>query len=333
MKRSFAILLSLLMILALVACTGTKTSEPAKAAAEVTAEPTAAPTPEPTAVPTPEPTATPEPTEVPADVAIANASEKLAQVQSLHGDMRLNMDIEFAITMGESSQSMPMDVNMLFGMDMSKDPELAKMDLSITAIGQDIKGVIYVGREGENVVVYSSDDDGATWKKQVNSQDQLPQSPKQALDLVTGSGTAQFERTGTEEVNGKIATVYTGKVDGKLLQDILNSTGAGGELTESLGADMSSEELLTKLGDIIVTVMIDEESGLPVRFVMDMTEAMKELMMSSILNSVGADSVESLNAMGITIDVSTVALDYTLSQFNSIEPIVIPEEALNAPEA
>ena len=324
MKRSIAILLSLLMILAMAACTGQKTSEPAKPASEITAEPTAVPTPEPTAAPTP------EPTEVPAEVAIANANEKLAQVQSFHGDMRLNMDMEFVMSLGESSQSMPINVSMVMDMDVSKEPVLAKIDLSMDAMGESLKGQIYAGQEGENMVVYSSDDEGATWKKQVNAQDQLPQAPNQMLELLTGANKVQFARVGTEEVNGKIATVYTGKVDGKLLQDILASTGAGGQLTESMGADLSSEELLSKLGDIGVTVMIDEESGLPVRFVVDMADAMKELMVSSILSSVGVESLEALAALGITIDVTTVALEYTLSQFDSIEPIVIPEAALNA---
>ena len=57
-----------------------------------------------------------------------------------------------------------------------------------------------------------------------------------------------------EEVNGKPAKVYSGTIDGKLLQQILNSTGAMNELTEAMGADMS-EEGLANLSDLDVTIM------------------------------------------------------------------------------
>ena len=75
MKKIFALLLVLVMILGLAACgAGTPAATPTpEPTAEPTPEPTAEPTPEPTAEPTPEPTAeptpepTPEPTEEPAE--------------------------------------------------------------------------------------------------------------------------------------------------------------------------------------------------------------------------------------------------------------------------
>ena len=148
------------------------------------------------------------------------------------------------------------------------------------------------------------------------------------MGMLTGEG-ASFQRTGTAQVNGKTAAVYSGKVDGKYLQDILNSAGAGEEMAEAFGADLSAD-ILASLGKLEVTLMIDEETGLPVRYIVDMTDAVKDLIEAALVQSMGGMS---LSEAGVTFEIPTAVLDLVLSQFDSVEPIVIPEAALNAPEA
>ena len=96
--------------------------------------------------------------------------------------------------------------------------------------------MIYVVKEGEDTILYASDDDGATWNKTVNPKDgQLPQGPSETLDMFSGEG-VNIQLTGVEEVNGKPAKVYAGTIDGKLLQQVLNTSGAMNELSEAMGA-------------------------------------------------------------------------------------------------
>lgn len=328
MKKSISILLALLMVLGLAACMKVKAVDtPATAgskdtAAKDTAAVTAVPTPEPTPAPTP------EPTEPPFDVAIAAANEKLQQVKSMHTNMEMNMGLVITLAMGEMKQSMPMDINMLYAMDVTYEPNVARADVALSSGDESMKGVIYVVRDGENVITYTSDDEGVTWKKNVNPQEnQLPQSPDETLNLFSGEG-ADLQLIGEEEVNGKPAKVYTGTIDGKFLQDVLNSTAAAGELTEAVGADMS-EEALANLSDIQVTIKIDKESGLPVQYTIDMADAMKELMMAAMVASMGGEMPE---GMTFDIEISDMLIDMTLSDFDAIAPIEIPEAALNAPE-
>ena len=328
MKKSISILLALLMVLGLDACMKVKAADtPATAgskdtAAKDTAAVTAVPTPEPTPAPTP------EPTEPPFDVAIAAANEKLQQVKSMHTNMEMNMGLVITLAMGEMKQSMPMDINMLYAMDVTYEPNVARADVALSSGDESMKGVIYVVRDGENVITYTSDDEGVTWKKNVNPQEnQLPQSPDETLNLFSGEG-ADLQLIGEEEVNGKPAKVYTGTIDGKFLQDILNSTAAAGELTEAVGADMS-EEALANLSDIQVTIKIDKESGLLVQYTIDMADAMKELMMAAMVASMGGEMPE---GMTFDIEISDMLIDMTLSDFDAIAPIEIPEAALNAPE-
>lgn len=318
MKKSISILLALVMVLSMAACmkvraADTPATETKNANVAVTAAPTQAPTPEPTAVPF--------------DVAIAEANEKLQQVKSMHMDMEMNMGMVITIAMGELKQTMPMDIHMLYAMDVINDPYVGRADVTLSTSDESMQGVIYVVKEGEDMILYASDDDGVTWNKTVNPKDsQLPQGPSETLDMFSGEG-VNIQLTGVEEVNGKPAKVYAGTIDGKFLQQVLNAFGSMSELTEAMGADMS-EEALANLSDIDVTIMIDAESGLLVRYVIDMAGAMKDLMMTALVASMGGELPEGVE---LDIDMSATLIEMTLSNFDAVEPIEIPEAALNTP--
>ena len=244
-------------------------------------------------------------------------------------DMFMDIAMEMSLSMGDSAQSIPLSIHMDCQMDCVKEPPMAYMGMAISAMGQNANALAYVTKEGEDVILYTSADNGATWHRTVNPEgNQLPQSPDEVMDLLTGQN-IQAQKTGTAEVNGKPATVYTGKVNGQQLQQILNSTGAAGEMSEAVGMDVP-EEALANLGDILVTFMIDEETGLPVRYIVDMTAAMGDLMAAAMAESMSGADMEGLE---LKIDVSSAILDVTLSRFDGVEPIVIPEAALDAPEA
>lgn len=347
MKKVLSILLALLMALSLTACIRLKTPEVAqpqpetksatKAAAPAAtkgdaAAPVATEEPAPTEVPAPTeapvPTEEPAPAEVPGDEAIAAAHGKLADVKSLHTDMKMNMDMEVTVSIAGWAQTIPMDINISLGMDAIREPQTVRMELSLTAPGEEENILAYAVRDGEDTVVYASDDGGLTWQKQTNPEDgQMIQSPEGSMELLSGA-MADIRLVGTTEVNGASVAVYSGKVPGKFLGEILSSTGAGEEMAGSLGDGISAEDL-EKLSDMDVTVMIDEESGLPVRYSIDMTAAMRDLMEAMLLKNMEASSLEEA---GVALDVSAVTMDLSLSQFDSIDSIEIPEAALNAPE-
>ena len=257
-------------------------------------------------------------------MAITNAKEKLQQVKSMHTDMEMNEEMLITIAMDELKQTMPMDIHMLYAMDVINDPYVGRADVTLSTNDESMQGVIYVVKEGEDMILYASDDDGVTWNKTVNPKDgQL--GPSETLDMFSGEG-VNIQLTGVEEVNGKPAKVYAGTIDGKFLQQVLNASGSMSELTEAMGADMS-EESLAKLSDIQVTVMIDKETGLPVRYTIDMADAMKELMMAAMVAS-----LEIPEGMTLNIEKCKMLIEMTLSNFDAVEPIEIPEAALNAPE-
>ena len=244
-------------------------------------------------------------------------------------DIQLNMAFNVTVSMGETPQSMPMNIDVSCGMDSTRDPNVARLDLSLSAPGQEMRGLVYLVQDGTDTILYLSEDDGATWEKQTNPQSfPLPQSPAATFHLFTDAG-INIQKTGTAQVNGRPATVYSGKVEGKYLQEVLSNAGAGEALANSFGAEMT-EAILLNPGDMDVTFMIDAENGLPVRYVVDMTSALGNMLSAAFQQSMDG---QSLVDAGITLEVPTAVLEIVLSQFDSIKLLQIPEAALNAPEA
>ena len=329
MKKTLSLLLSLLMILSLAACIRVKTTYVPTEAPSPAVTKAPAPTAEPTAEPVPAETSAPATADASVDPAIANANSQLGQVTSLHVDMKLNMDIEMILSLGVMDQRTPLDVDLSLSMDATKDPAAAHFALSMSLPNQTSNVLVYAVREGEHTVMYYSEDDGATWKKQTDPKDgQLTLSPEAVTDMLSGV-LVNVQETGTDLVNGAPAKVYTGTVPGRYLGELLNSVGSAGELSGVLEGKIS-EELLANLRDIQVTVMIDEATGLPVRYVVDMTDAVQDLLKAVLEQSSG---VSDLSAAGITLDIPSAVLDIVLSEFDSVAPIEVPEAALNAPEA
>ena len=348
MKKSISVLLVLAMVFALAACVSVKvaetpfeknkgteavaTEEPTAApTAEPTAVPTAEPTPEPTKALTPEPTPAPteaptpepEPTEVPFATIAAAANEKLRQVQSFRMDMDLTVDMEMALVLGEIRQSIPVDVDMTLTMNVIQDPLLIQAHMTVSALGQTTSSLIYGAKDGEHTVIYTSLNNGATWQKRTDPEgDGMLTAPVEAMDLLGDS--VDMALAGTEDVNGRPAAVYVGKLDGQHLQEIFESTIALEGMSEALAVDLP-EGALADRQDMDVKVMIDEESGLPVRYRVDMTAALQYFLTAALQE--GMEDAE------MQLNMSTAWLEGTLADFDAVSPFAIPEAALNAPEA
>ena len=298
---------------------------------EPTAEPTPEPTPESTVEPTPAPTETPEPepTEVPFAAVEAAANEKLRAVQSFHMDVDMTLDMEMALAVGEIRQSIPVDVTLALGMDVIQEPLLIRAQMTVSAVETTTDGLIYGAGDVEHTVIYTSLDKGATWQKRTDPEgEQMLSAPGEAMTLLLGEN-VDLQQTGTEEVGGRPAVVYAGKLDGQRLREIFESTGALEGMSEALALELP-ETALADRQDMDVQVMIDEESGLPVRYRVDMAAALQYFMAAVLQESMAGEDMEGAE---LQMDVASAWLEVTLSDFDAVAPFAIPEAALNAPEA
>ena len=98
------------------------------------------------------------------------------------------------------------------------------------------------------------------------------------------------------------------------------STGVLDSLT-SAGLDTSQlESMFQDLGDLPITLWIDEAEYYPVKYEMDMTEMMNS-MMSNVLASMG-DQAE-----GVTMEYTKALISMTCSDYNAAADFTIPDEA------
>lgn len=331
-----------------------------------TPEPTPAPTPAPTDTPAPTPEPTPEPTDTPAptplptdapahkgtttprpevtaapktkvanlpfDIAVANAKRKLDQVQSLHMDTDLYMELMVRMSMGKPQPDTYIDMHMTAAMDLIMDPNMAYIDTTVSskAVKIPTRELAYMVRDGDRMILYISKDNGATWQKQTAPVTQQTSGTSVSLFELLTEHADEFRilRTDKTSVNGRSAISYYGKLNGKYMWNILNDTGTENMVTESSG--LLSEEDLANMGDLTVTMVIDEKTGMPVRIVVGLAEVLQNAEDAAISKLL---SDPSMAGVDIRVLVPTATIICTLSQFDSIAPIEIPEAALNAPES
>ena len=244
------------------------------------------------------------------------AQENMSKLESMHMEMRMDVTMELSVL----GQTQPMDMRVYYTMDTQNEPARTKLVITTSSMGQSQEQVMYTDESG---MIYMQID-GRSWQRQSaqgNSQANEMQ-PDQMLQLFLNSA-GSFRETGSETINGSKATVYSGVLGGDYVKQVRETTGLGSTLGEALGTG-DAGNLFDNLGEIPMTVAIDDESGLVVRYTMDMAQVMENLMknlFNSMLTSQGLNGVE------IEIKVSNCMATATLSQFNSVPEIVIPAEA------
>lgn len=250
------------------------------------------------------------------ETRLVRAQKQMEELKSFHMDMSLDMHM----TMKMMGQSLDMVLIADYAMDTEQDPLKLAMDLhmDITAMGQhqEEKSLVYVVRDGDRFLTYTSTDGGKTWDKASSPTPEISQQnteEQMALFLACGDS---FQEAGTRMVNGAPAVAYQGKLSGDFVQQAIQSSGSLDSLGELLGSDIP-EELFQGLGDIPVTVAFDQASGMMVYYEMDMSEAMSVLMqrlMQSVMQSFGLEGVE--------VNLTAAKVSATLSGFDQVSVVV-----------
>lgn len=245
---------------------------------------------------------------------IGTAMEKLNAVSSLDATMVMEMNMsvmeqvmETKTTMNMSCFNDPMKLKADMTMDMG---DLGSVDMSI-----------YAAMDGDTYNMYLYD--GTNWTTQAVDVSYLQQyDAKESMNLYLESGD-DYTLAGTEEINGSTTNKFTGVIRGEALEEVLAASGATSNLEASVG-DLDLASLYSDLGDLEITVWVDQESGYPVRYAMDMTQ-----MMQGMMDKILAASAEGEDTSGmLTVDKVNMVMD--CFNFNSAADFEIPAEALGA---
>lgn len=252
-----------------------------------------------------------------ADVDVyAAAQEKIKEIQSLNG----KMTAEISMNISANGESQSLDTTSTVDMSCFYDPVRFKADVSVDA-----------GESGTTTMtMYADTSDDGTYTMYMGDGTNWQSQSVQMADLeaydAAGNMTNymqdsyHFQDAGTEQVDGKDARKYTGVISGDDMQEAVKSTGMLDSLS-STGVDTTQlESMFQDLGDLPITLWIDEAEYYPVKYEMDMTEMMNT-MMSNIIKSMGEQ------AEGVTMEYTKALISMTCSDYNAVADFTIPEEA------
>ena len=254
---------------------------------------------------------------------LAKAVKKMNDVQNMHMDM--NMDLAIGISL--LGESMDMEMDMDLGMDIQKEPMITKMDATLSMLGETEHVLSYIEKNGDDFVMYTSDNGGGSWSRQEMSAGELPSQAALGADSLQMflDCAKNFEEVGEESVLGSAATRYDGTINGEYVAEAMEMTGAWEMLQESLGADFDASGL-GDMGDIPTSLWIDKKSGMITRYDMDMTEIMNALT-AELMDAVMAENGLSGLGLDVGMEISHVTVSAVLSNFNGVGEIVIPDAA------
>ena len=255
-----------------------------------------------------------------AGTVLAEAQAAFEQVRSMHYTM--DMDMGFTA----DGETIAIETNaeadyIVSPTQMDMDMNMSMMDLF------DVTIKMYLVQEEDGYTVYTGMDDGEgniTWSRDtMDDLDNLSQyNASYSMELYLDNST-NFVENGTEEVAGITATRYDGVISQESLDEVMEASGVLEEF-EAFGVE-GLDDMLHEMGDLPVSIWIDPDSGLPVKYEMDMTGMMQNMMDKLMAQD------EEMAETAMTVD--KCHLSMVCSDFNSIDTIHVPQEALDAPTA
>lgn len=249
------------------------------------------------------------------EALLTQAKESMAAVESMAAEMTMEMDMSMG---GET-----IETTTLARIRSQQDPLKMAMDMSM---------VMSDGTEIDQMQMYAVEVDGHlhtymsmadAWYAETLELEELSQyNAEENMDLYLDHIT-NFKSAGQENINGTQATKISGVITGDAMEEAI----AGSGLTASAQSMGISEEMMTsmydELGDLPISLWIDAE-GYVLKYEMDMTEMMQKIMDES-LKAMGASETD------IQMDIEKTSITMVCSDFNAVEEIEIPEEALHVP--
>ena len=206
------------------------------------------------------------------------------------------------MSMSSGDQSMDMDMVMTGTMQATQDPEIVYMDVAMTSglFGLSLDMDIYTQTEEDKVITYTGI--AGEWMK--TEQEGLSKSNLAELQKMFGSGKEMTLAEQTEKIGDKEVYVLTASISGEELEKVMSAMG-------SMANGLDSMDLSQFQADTCMKVYKD--TMLPASITLDM-----------ITNGEGME----VDGVVTKINKMTITVDY--KEFDTIDSIEIPAEALAA---
>lgn len=267
-----------------------------------------------TALPTEQATTEAQPDGDPMEEAMKN----MESVTSMEAQMIMDMDM----TINADGQEQAIETSTVMDMVYFNDPLKIKMDMTIDMGDQGSMSMQVYAEPSEsgtyNLYMY----DGQNWSTSESAASDLVDYDARSNMMGYIGDASVYTQEGTEEVNGSNAYKYSYVLTEEEMKEQMIDSGALDSVS-SLGLDVTQiDSMLDNLGEVTAYVWIDEASLYPVKYEMDMTEVMDNLM-TNMLAAMGEQ------AEGVSMHVPEMKVVMTCSNFNNAADFTVPDEAKN----
>ena len=242
-----------------------------------------------------------------------------------------SMTYAMDMTMTMSAEGQTLDMSTLSEIQFIMDPLTMKMNMSLSMAGVDeledtgnMTTSSYMETVDGTAWMYMDAGDGTWYKQNLGDAAALQQyDVTQTIDAYV-STPEQFKSVGTEEVNGSEATKFEGVLSEDSLNDAINNSGVLSQMNLDGIDEATLQSMYEGMDDLAMTLWIDNETLLPVKYEMDMSD-----MMNTVMKNLMASTDETAAAQ---ISVDKVFVTVEITGYDNVSAIEIPEEARNAEE-
>ena len=251
------------------------------------------------------------------EALITKAQETMAGVNS----MKSEMTMEMGMSAGEES----MDMTTAATVVTMEEPLKMQMDISATMGEETVQDMQMFVTEADGQIMSYMNVSGQWYAVPMDASELDQYNAEENMDLYL-ENISSFSAAGEEDINGTKATKITGVIAGDAMQEAVESSGALDSVS-SMGISAEEvEAMYADLGDLPISLWIDAE-GYVVKYEMDMSAMMQTIMdkaMAAVAEQAGG------NAEDVSVQISKMLVTMVCSDFNAVEDIEIPAEALEA---
>ncbi len=233
-----------------------------------------------------------------AESILEQVNENMDNIQSVSGDMAMNVDMKIS----ESGLGMNLSMGMDCDLEMTMEPEIVhmagKLNLSLLGLSMDMES--YTVTEGDKKTNYTKMNN--VWEKsEEDAEDEA--GVGELFDELSSASELTLQKE-TEKIDDKEVYVLTAGVSGESLNSFMGSV-------ESMAEDAGELDLSGVEADVTLRVYKDE-------------------MLPAAVSVEISDAGSVVESDGTKMEIHSLSLELNYSEFDTIESIEIPEEALNS---
>ncbi len=265
------------------------------------------------------------------ETRMVGAARKMVKLESL----RMDTDVDMTMKISLFGETITLDGGMSGQTDVRRQPLRMRGSLAAELLDEEPKGLMAMEKTEDGYILYLSLDEGDTWVSRRIEAKSLSNTVSAKNLLALAKLASAFEESGTEEIRGSAATVYSGVIPGEDIRLALTNSGVLTALGDALKVDFTQMEQ-SELSDVPATVALDDESGMLVRCTVDLTGIMEDLMGSAMeqLLALAAEKAGldwlNVSALDMELGFSQVKISVDLYDFDQVESVEMPNSSISA---